>query len=144
MKNIYHVKYVLNDKVATFKVNASSKQKAYDTFKKHLGNNIPVIDIVNHTVYVRVRNTLIIMLLFVTLAISSVLFIRETIKRQDPISYNEYVVRYGDTLWDIAKTSNGYGIIDTRKIVFDMCEESNFGEVLNTGDVVYIPLYNID
>ena len=144
MKNIYHVKYVLNEKVATFKVNASSKQKAYDTFRKHLGNNIPVIDIVNHTMYVRVRNTLIIMLLLVTLAISSVLFIRETIKRQDPINYDEYVVRSGDTLWDIAKTSNGYGTIDTRKIVFDMCEESNFGEVLNTGDVVYIPLYDID
>lgn len=55
----------------------------------------------------------------------------------EPISYDIHVVENGDTLWKIAEQSNGYGHIDTRKIIEDM----NCGANIHKGDIINVPIY---
>lgn len=60
-----------------------------------------------------------------------------SLKSHDPIHYREYEVRAGDTLWAIAKTSDGYGDVDIREIIDDMNTKPN----IQPGEVIYIPMY---
>lgn len=53
------------------------------------------------------------------------------------VSYESYIVEDGDTLWAIAAQSNGYGHIDTRRIIEDMDCEAN----IHKGDIVNVPIY---
>ena len=52
-----------------------------------------------------------------------------------------YQVQSGDTLWDIAQMSNGYGDMDIRNIVYDIQQLSNCTAIINSGDIIYIPTY---
>jgi hypothetical protein len=60
------------------------------------------------------------------------------------VGYNTYVVSNGDTLWDIAEMSNGYGRMDVREIVYDIRDASNITPNIQLGDVVQIPIYEED
>ena len=55
----------------------------------------------------------------------------------EPISYDIHIVENGDTLWKIAQYSNGYGHIDTRRIIEDMGCEAN----IHKGDIINVPIY---
>lgn len=55
-----------------------------------------------------------------------------------------YTVQYGDTLWSIAKLSNGYNHLDTRDIVHDIKELSDCTSDINYGQIVQIPIYEED
>lgn len=74
------------------------------------------------------------MLLFV------ITFIKVT-SNSEPVHYSMYVVQHGDTLWSIAKESNGYGKVDIQQIIWDMKEYSNCSAELQPGQVIYIPQY---
>ena len=60
------------------------------------------------------------------------------------VGYNTYVVTYGDTLWDIAKTSNGYDNMDTRQIIYDIQQASNITSDIQSGDIIQVPIYEED
>lgn len=66
------------------------------------------------------------------------------LKTPDIIGYEDYVVQPGDTLWNIAKESNGWNAVDTREIIHDIKSESNCTADIYPGDVIYIPVYDID
>lgn len=62
--------------------------------------------------------------------------------KEEPKEYTMYRVRTGDTLWEIARReSNRGGEMDTRLIIEDILEESEVGDQLHPGDVLYIPQY---
>ena len=81
---------------------------------------------------------LIIILTFVALTLCSCGF-----HNYEPIGYTKYTVKKGDTLWALATMSNGYGTVDTRRIVDDIKAESNCTADLRVGQTIYIPDYNI-
>lgn len=60
------------------------------------------------------------------------------------VGYDTYVVAQGDTLWDIAKLSNGYDDMDTRDVIYDIKQASNITSDIQLGDVVQIPIYEED
>lgn len=55
-----------------------------------------------------------------------------------------YTVQYGDTLWSIAKMSNGYNYLDTRDIIYDIKELSDCTSDIDKGDIIQIPIYEED
>ena len=58
------------------------------------------------------------------------------------ISYDTYIVHSGDTLWEIAQTSNGYGRMDIRVIIHDIETASDLDTSnISCGDVLQIPIY---
>ena len=60
------------------------------------------------------------------------------------VDYEPYIVREGDTLWSIAKMSNGYNHIDIRDIIADI--EIEYGKdksMIRPKDIVFIPEYTI-
>lgn len=61
----------------------------------------------------------------------------------NPVRYELYIVESGDTLWDIAKSSDMWNKTDAYNIIVDMRKESGISEdhVLQPGDIVYIPYY---
>lgn len=62
--------------------------------------------------------------------------------KEEPKEYTMYRVRTGDTLWEIAqRESNRGGEMDTRLIIDDILKESDVGDELYPGDVLYIPQY---
>ncbi len=58
------------------------------------------------------------------------------------ISYTEYTVKDGDTLWDIASNMNNGGM-DIREIVFDINQlnEYDANNVLRAGETIKVPVY---
>ena len=60
------------------------------------------------------------------------------------VDYEKYVVHSGDTLWDIAKESNGWNKMDTHDIIYDIEEASNCTALIHPGQIIYIPIYDID
>lgn len=52
-----------------------------------------------------------------------------------------YIVQDGDTLWNIAKMSNGNNNIDIRDIIEDIKKLSNCTSDIVVGDVIQIPIY---
>ena len=65
-------------------------------------------------------------------------------KKPDIVGYDTYVVHSGDTLWDIAKESNGWNKMDAYDIIDAIEEASNCTALIYPGQVVYIPIYDID
>lgn len=59
----------------------------------------------------------------------------------EPEYYEPYGVQANDTLWDIAKKSDGYGTIDTRKIIDRIKEVSDVSSMIYPDQLVYIPMY---
>ena len=62
----------------------------------------------------------------------------------DLVSSQPYTVQYGDTLWEIAEKSNGYGKMDIRDIIYDIKELSDCTTEINDGQIVQIPIYEED
>ena len=61
---------------------------------------------------------------------------------KDPISYEMYVVKSGDTIDNIlCHHSDGYGKIHLYDLRKDLCEKSNCGSLIYPGQVVYVPQY---
>ena len=52
-----------------------------------------------------------------------------------------YIVEDGDTLWDVAKLSNGYNHMDIREIIYDIQQLSDCTTEIHRGDVLLIPIY---
>lgn len=62
--------------------------------------------------------------------------------KEKPKEYTMYRVCVGDTLWNIAlRESNAGGKMDTRIIIDDILKESDVGENILPGDVIYVPQY---
>lgn len=59
----------------------------------------------------------------------------------EPISYETYIVEPYDTLWDIARYSDGWNIYKTRRIIDDIQKKSNVGDIIYPGQLLYIPMY---
>ena len=58
------------------------------------------------------------------------------------VGYDTYKVTQGDTLWDIAKLSNGYGHIEHQRIVYDMQQASGLATAdIQIWDTIQIPIY---
>lgn len=60
------------------------------------------------------------------------------------VSSKPYTVQYGDTLWEIAEQSNGYGNMDIRDIIYDIQRLSDCTTEINNGQIVQIPIYEED
>lgn len=59
----------------------------------------------------------------------------------DIVDTETYVVEDGDTLWDVAKLSNGYNHMDIREIIYDIQQLSDCTSDIQRGDVLLIPIY---
>ena len=59
------------------------------------------------------------------------------------LCYEEYRIKSGDTLWTVARQSNGYDSLDTRKIIDDIEAESDCSADIYPGQTIYIPVYDI-
>lgn len=62
----------------------------------------------------------------------------------EPVDYVKYVVQEGDSLWYIGSHSNGWNILDNTYIINHIEEESNCTSMIYPGQVVYIPVYDLD
>ena len=68
--------------------------------------------------------------------------VASTATSKDPISYEVYVVKSGDTIDNILyHHSDGYGKIHLYDLRKDLCEKSNCGSLIYPGQVVYVPQY---
>ena len=65
------------------------------------------------------------------------------LKTPQPVAYETYIVRSGDTLWQIAKQSDGWNNMDVREIIYDMQEASHCSATIQPGQVIYIPMYDL-
>ena len=81
-------------------------------------------------------------LLIAVIIIGGFAVIVNGMKAPEPVSYERYVVKRGDTLWGIAKQSDMWNKIDASHIIDDMQEKSNCTATIYPGQVVYIPMYN--
>lgn len=72
------------------------------------------------------------------------LVILQAVEPLPVVTYNEYTVRPGDTLWEIARESNGYGHMDSREILDDIRERSGCDQNIQPGQILYIPVYAIN
>ncbi len=71
-----------------------------------------------------------------------VLFVANVFAMPEPVDYERYVVKSGDTLWEIAQQSDGWNKYDGHSIIDDICERSNCTATIYPGQVVYIPMYS--
>ena len=71
-----------------------------------------------------------------------VILMANSFSMPEPVSYESYVVKSGDTLWEIAQQSDGWNKYDGHDIIDDICERSNCTATIYPGQVVYIPMYN--
>lgn len=87
---------------------------------------------------------------FITICLAAIVFVAllatyvNAIKTPEPVSYERYVVSSGDTLWEIAKQSNGWNKMDAYEIISDIEEESSCSALIYPGQVVYVPVYDFD
>lgn len=65
-------------------------------------------------------------------------------QEQNILFYTEHTVKSRETLWGIAKESNGYGLIDTRDIVDEIIAESKIKKTIVPGQVVFVPQYDLE
>lgn len=80
----------------------------------------------------------------VLMTIALLFVVANATDKPDVVCYDTYVVSSGDTLWDIAKTSNGYDYVDHREIVYTIRTESGLDTAdVYVGDVVKVPVYNV-
>ena len=78
----------------------------------------------------------------VLMTIALLFVVANATDKPEVVGYNTYVVSNGDTLWDIAKTSNGYDHVDTREIVYTIRTASGLDTAdVYVGDVVQVPVY---
>lgn len=82
--------------------------------------------------------------LVVSLLIAIVSVVASWNDTPDLVSSQPYTVQYGDTLWEIAEKSNGYGKMDIRDIIYDIKELSDCTTEINYGQIVQIPIYEED
>lgn len=80
----------------------------------------------------------------VSLLIAAVFVVVSLTDTPDIVSSQPYTVQYGDTLWEIAEMSNGYGKMDIRDIIYDIKELSDCTTEINYGQIVQIPIYEED
>jgi LysM repeat protein len=84
----------------------------------------------------------------ITVCLVAVLFIGslaicvDALKAPEPVDYETYVVRSGDTLWEIAKESNGWNKMDAYEIIDDIEKASDCSALIYPGQIVYIPVYD--
>ena len=71
-----------------------------------------------------------------------VILMANSFSMPEPVSYESYVVKAGDSLWVIAQQSDGWNKYDGHDIIDDICERSNCTATIYPGQVVYIPMYN--
>ena len=129
-----------------FKINADDEKMAYSCFRKVFGPKIKVIGIVKvvpdkKKIQRRKRTTFIISVLVVTFILGIITGCIIS-NRPQPIGFDKYSVKSGDTVWGIARLSNGWNNIDGSYIVEDIMSASNCTELIHPGQVVYIPVYS--
>lgn len=78
-------------------------------------------------------------MLFITALLLLLAIIVLTARPALPMGYEPYTVCAGDTLWSIARLSNGYGRYSTEKIVADIV--TNGRDVIRPGEQIFIPRY---
>lgn len=81
-------------------------------------------------------------LLVVAMILGGLALMVKALDTPDPVSYETYVVKQGDTLWSIAQQSDMWNKMDARNIIDDMEERSNCNALIYPGQIVYIPMYN--
>lgn len=83
-------------------------------------------------------------IIFTIIAIAIIFVIAMANESPEIIGYDSYVALSGDTLWDIAELSNGYGNMDIREIIFDIQEASGLNTAdIHSGDILQIPVYDL-
>lgn len=68
----------------------------------------------------------------------------KSMQTPEPVSYERYIVKQGDTLWGIAHQSDMWNKMDAFIIIDDMQERSECTAAIYPGQVVYIPMYCVD
>lgn len=151
MRNKYHVNYLAENEEKTFNVIAHNKQEAYNIFRNVVSRTYIVTDIIDYTQVLKQKKLMrkiisyaVAALIIVASIIASVIVINTTWKHPEPKYYETYVVEKGDCLWNIADDSDGWNKLNNRKIIEDLCNESNCSSMIYPGQVVYIPMYDID
>ena len=86
----------------------------------------------------------VIVCLIAIMIVGAILICVKTFEQPKIVAYEKYVVHSGDTLWDIAKESNGWTKMDTYDIIYAIEEASNCTAHIYPGQIVYIPIYDID
>ena len=71
-----------------------------------------------------------------------VILVANSFSMPEPAYYESYVVKSGDSLWEIAQQSDGWNKYDGQMIIEDMRERSNCTATIYPGQVVYVPMYN--
>lgn len=142
----YHVIYCDGTQESKcFSVKANSKQAAYNKFIEVHGTSPRICEIYNYDKRVSNKKyfakvligVIVITTLFAILAGISVV-------NCTPVDFEEYIVEEGDTLWDIAKLSNGWNQMDASYIIDAIKEESDCTSTIYPGQVVYIPVYDVN
>lgn len=80
-------------------------------------------------------------LLIVGIIVGGFAFVVKATQTPEPVSYEQYVVQKGDTLWGIAHQSDMWNRIDASIIIDDMQERSDCTATIYPGQIVYIPMY---
>lgn len=142
MKNKYHVIYFNGKEKKIYRVISSNKQEAYNMFRTRVSNTYKVIDIVNISKRINVLK-LITMISIITIVLGMLIsFIIHMSQTPQPVAYEKYIVEQGDTLWSIAKLSNGsncHVLIDY--IIDDIMNASGCTTFIVPDQIVYIPMY---
>lgn len=86
--------------------------------------------------------TLVILFIVVTVFCIMYTVFSHAFEKVDPVYYETYVVQSYDSLWTVASMSDGYGELDTRRIIEDIKDMNNIGDVIYPDQVVYVPMYN--
>lgn len=89
-------------------------------------------------------NEIVIVVVSAIVLFALMFIILTTVFQQDTHSIADtetYMVQDGDTLWGIAKLSNGYNQMDIREIIHDIKELSNCTTDIRRGDIILIPIY---
>lgn len=138
----YHVHYFNGYEEKIFTVVSHSKQQAYNRFRKVVNKRYEVLDIVDYSkVLMRKRVAFYAVVVAIAVVLLNII-VFSIFGEPTPVSYTSYVVEPGDTLWEIARMSNGWSNIDGQTIVYHIMNYSNCSGDIRPGQIVYVPQYH--
>ena len=137
-----------NNITNVFKVVAEDRHEAVMILRKKINPYANVLNVIevkdkNRTSWTEVNIVISCILAFILLVIIATTC--SSCGNPEPVDYIKYVVQEGDSLWYIGSHSNGWNILDNNNYVINHIEEkSNCTSTIHPGQIVYIPVYDLD